>query len=177
VQKATKRRTVRESDATKGEGRSVHAGTTSLLRLLSTVSGRLVLLTFVFLVLSAPAVAAAPAPDPSPSEGSAQPDPYLASPTAHAPAHVFVPSAPAPATRVRTGPAIQPKHKQRAAATPARKVIRSRRPDSPASSIVERLVSAADPGRRISTGLALAVAMLVLLSGVFVAGAAREVAR
>jgi hypothetical protein len=56
-------------------------------------------------------------------------------------------------------------------------VIRSRRPDSPASSIARSLVAAADSGRRISTGLALAVATLVLLSGALVAGAAREVAR
>ena len=159
----------------------MQAGTTSLLRLLSTVSGRLVLLTVVFLALSAPAVAAAPSPDPSPSGGSAHPDPYGVSPKPQAPAHVFVPSAPArapaPATPVRTAPVARPKHRHRAAATPAPKVIRSRRPDSPASSSAERLVSAADPGRRISTELALAVAMLVLLSGALVAGAAREVAR
>jgi hypothetical protein len=159
----------------------VHAGTTSLLRLLFTVSGRLVLLTFIFLALSVPAVAAAPAPDPSPSAGSAQPDPYLASPKAPAPAHVVVPNVPAraaaPATRVRTAPAVRPKHKHRASAPPARLVVPSRRPDSPASGIAEGLVSAADSGQRISTGLAFAVAMLVLLSGALVAGAAREVAR
>jgi hypothetical protein len=160
----------------------VNAGTTSLLRLLPTVSGRLVLLGLVFLAFSAPGAAvAAPAPDPSPSGGSAQPDPFPPSPKPQAPAHVFVPSAPTrtptPATPVRAEPAVRPKHKHRAAASPARTVIRSRRPDTPASSIAGGLVSAVDSGRNVSTGVALAVAMLVLLSGALIAGAAREVAR
>jgi hypothetical protein len=158
----------------------VLAGTTSLLRP-SSMSGRLVALTLVFFALSVPAIAATPSPDPSPSEGSAHPDPYVASPKPQAPARVFVPGAstgtPAPAAPVRTAPAVRPKHKHRAAARPARTVIRSRRPDSPASSIARGLAGAADSGRHVSTGLALAVAMLVLLSGTLVAGAAREVAR
>jgi hypothetical protein len=159
----------------------VLAGTTSLLRLFATVSGSLVVLVLVFLALSAPAVAAAPSPDPSPSAPAAHPDPYGVSPKPQAPVRVFVPSAPSrtpvAATPVRTAPVARPKHRHRAAATPAGTVIRSHRPDSPASSIAEGLVSAADSGRHISTGLALIVALLVLLSGALVAGAAREVAR
>jgi hypothetical protein len=160
----------------------VLAGTTSLLRLFATVSGSLVVLALVFLALSAPAVAAAPSPDPSPSAPAAHPDPYGVSPKPQAPARIFVPSAPSrtpvAATPVRTAPVARPKHRHRAAATPAGTVIRSHRPDSPASSIAEGLVSVADSGgRHISTGLALIVALLVLLSGALVAGAAREVAR
>jgi hypothetical protein len=158
----------------------VLAGTTSLLRLFATVSGCLVVLALVVLALSAP-VAAAPSPDPSPSGPAAHPDPYGASPKPQAPARVFVRSAPTRtpvlAKPVRTAPAARPTHRHRAAATPAGTVIRSHRPDSPASSIAESLVSAADSGRHISTGLALIVALLVLLSGALVAGAAREVAR
>jgi len=157
----------------------VKAGTTSLLRLFPIASGLLGPLMLASLAITVPAVAASPAPDPSPSGGSAQPDPYLASPKA--PARVYVPSGPArtlaPATQVHTAPAVRPKHKPRGAVTRARTMIRIRRPDNPAPSIVQRLVSAADPGRHISTGLALAVAGLVLLSGALVAGAAREVAR
>jgi hypothetical protein len=125
--------------------------------------------------------AAGQAPDPSPSLSTPQPDPYPA------------PSAPAtrPSAPIRTqGPVTvvvrptvvhTPVHrvsvvprKQKAAVKPIRL------PVHPAPGLGARFTATAvslEPQQRVSRTLALAVALLVLVSAGFVAGAAREVAR
>ena len=159
------------------------AAPTSLLRLLSIASGRLVLVVFALIALSAPAVATGAAPDPSPSGEAVAPDPYRPAST---PVHVVVvpqapvrSSAPAAPAVVRKPVRSAPHSKPRAtvAVPPTRTVIPIRRPAGPAPTVAARFVGAVNPGRHISTALALAVAGLVLLSGALVAGAAREVAR
>jgi hypothetical protein len=154
----------------------VFTGTSSLLRRLTAASS-LILLGLAVLV--PPAAGATPAPDPSPS--SVNPDPYGPASTPPPHVHVVLPPAPAPVYRA-PAPSRPPAHKapvkhatHRAAATPT--TFRFPQPEFPAASIANEVVDVATAGSRISTGLALAVAALVLLSGALIAGVAREVAR
>jgi len=55
--------------------------------------------------------------------------------------------------------------------------VRVRRPEPPAPSLGDRMVGAVSHAPRVPTGAALAVALLVLLSGLFLARVARETAR
>jgi hypothetical protein len=55
--------------------------------------------------------------------------------------------------------------------------VRIRRPEPPAPSLGDRIFGAVSDARRVPAGAALAVALLVLLSGLFVARLAREAAR
>ena len=140
---------------------------------------------------AAVAQAAGRAPDPSPSMSAPQPDPYpaasrpAATPRAPTPAHAHAPVT----TVVRTSVVRTPvhhssggKHKPRPAVTrkaPKAPVKPVRLPTYPAPGLGARVEAAlvAAPQQRVSRALALAVALLVLVSAAFVAGAAREVAR
>ena len=160
----------------------------SLLRLFPTARGSALVLVLVCAAPSAAvAHAAGQAPDPSPSLSTPRPDSY---PAPSAP--VTHPSAPtqtqAPAavvvrpTVVRTGVhrSSVMRRKPRPAVKPNAAVKPIRLPVHPAPGLGARFATAAvafEPQQRVSRTLALAVALLVLVSAAFVAGAAREVAR
>jgi len=132
------------------------------------------------------AQAAGRAPDPSPSVSAEHPDPY---PPPTAPA--TRPSAPArtqaPVTIVARPTVVRtPVHRSsvvRRKPLPAvtKKVAAEpiRLPVHPAPGLDARVAAAVafGPRQQVSRALALAVALLVLVSAAFVAGAAREVAR
>jgi hypothetical protein len=159
----------------------------SLLRLCPTARGSALVLVLVCAATSAGvAHAAGQAPDPSPSPSAPRPDPY---PAPFAPA--TRPSAPtrrqAPVTVV-VRPTVVPTPVHRSAGVrqkpqPAvtKKVAANaiRLPVYPAPGLDARVASAVafEAPQRVSRTLALAVALLVLVSAAFVAGAAREVAR
>jgi hypothetical protein len=181
----------------------VSAGATALLRPATALSGCVAVLV-VLLALSSPAAAAQPSPDPSPGAGTVRPDPYPTAPEpatsqTQAPAHssvpapVFRPPA-AEATEQRAAPkrrarkaavATAPKRvataPKRTAQRPAKvlqtpsKAVKERA--EPAASARSRVVEGVVPRRRVPRSAALAVALLVVLSGTFLAGAARKVAR
>jgi hypothetical protein len=159
----------------------------SLLRLSPVARGSTLVLVVVCATTSAAvAQAAGRAPDPSPSMSSPQPDPYRA-PSAPA----TRPSAPAqtqaPVTIVvRPTVARTPVHRSSVVRPNPRPAVTKkvaagpiRLPTHPAPGLDARVASAVafEPQQRISRALALAVALLVLVSAAFVAGAAREVAR
>ena len=159
----------------------------SLLRLFPTVRGLLLVLVVVCATAGAGvAQAAGQAPDPSPSLSAPRPDPY---PAPSAPA--TRPTAPtrrqAPVTVVvRPSVVRTPVHrssvvrrKPRPAVTQKVAVKPTRLPVHPAPGLDARVASAVtfQPPQQVSRALALAVALLVLVSAAFVAGAAREVAR
>lgn len=153
-------------------------GANSLLRRVTAASSLILLLGLALLVLSAPA-AGAPVPDPSPS--SVSPDPYGPASTPPADVHVVVPAAPALVYRA-PAPATPPAHKPAAHKAPAKHAARGAVTTTPGAIRFRRFFASsigdvAAAGTRVSTGLALAVAVLVLLSGALVAGVAREVAR
>jgi len=159
----------------------------SLLRPLAAASAVLAL------GLAPPALAASstPAtagPDPSPSAPSPSPDPYPAAATRPVVVPRPVPSTPiahaatpiAHAAPRRRTPPVQ--HAVRGAHHTVTKHVspppaRSRRPDPPAPSLGDRVFGAVSRAPRVPTGAALAVALVVLLSGLFLARAAREMAR
>jgi hypothetical protein len=156
-----------------------------LLRLFPTVRGLLLVLVVVCATAGAGvAQAAGQAPDPSPSLSAPRPDPY---PAPSAPA--TRPSAPAQApVTIVVGPTVArtPVHrssvvrrKPRPAVTQKVAVKPTRLPVHPAPGLDARVASAVtfQPPQQVSRALALAVALLVLVSAAFVAGAAREVAR
>jgi hypothetical protein len=149
----------------------VFTGASSLLRRLTAASSVILLLGLALLALAAAAVAG-PAPDPSPSLVS--PDPYRTAPAPPGPPAAIDVAVPPRQSPVRRGPTA--KHIAKVHET-ARAVPRARRPDFPVPSIGERLVGVPAADTRISKGLAIAVAALVLISGALVAGVAREVAR
>jgi hypothetical protein len=159
----------------------------SLLRLFPTARGSALVLVLVCAATSAAvAHAAGQAPDPSPSLSTPRPDSY---PAPSAP--VTRPSAPtqtqAPVTvvvrptvvrtPVRRSSVVrrkpQPAIAKKVAAEP------TRLPVHPAPGLDARVASAVafEPPQQVSRALASAVALLVLVSAAFVAGAAREVAR
>jgi hypothetical protein len=160
----------------------------SLLRLCPVARGSALVLVVVCATAGAAvAQAAGTAPDPSPSMSAVRPDPY---PAPAAPA--TGPSAPArtqaPVTIVVRPTVVstpvhrssvvrrkpQPAVKQKVAVEP------TRLPVHPAPGLGARVAAAAvafEPQKRVSRTLALALALLVLVSAAFVAGAAREVAR
>jgi hypothetical protein len=158
----------------------------SLLRPIAATSAVLVLglATPAFAATSSPANAV---PDPSPGAASPAPDPYPAATTRPAVVQRPVYSAPvAPAAPRRSAPPVHHavraadhtirKHvstSKHAAATPAR----IRRPEYPAPSLGGRIFGAVSNAPRVPTGAALAVALLVLVSGLFLARVAREAAR
>jgi len=152
----------------------------SLLRPLAAASAVLALgsATPAFAAGSSPANAG---PDPSPGASSPAPDPYpgvatrppiVPRPVVHAPVAPASPRrAPAPAHHaVRAARHTITKH---VAPPPAR----IRRPEPPAPSLGDRIFGVVRMAPRVPAGAALAVALLVLLSGLFVARAAREAAR
>ena len=157
----------------------------SLLRLFPTARGSALVLVVVCVATSAAvAQAAGQAPDPSPSLSTPRPDPYSAPaapaipPTARTQAPVTIVVRPTvvrtPVHRssvVRRKP--QPAVTKKVAAEPIRL------PVHPAPGLDARVASAVafGPRQQVSRALALAVALLVLVSAAFVAGAAREVAR
>ena len=167
--------------ATRGRP-DVGVRSSSLLRLFPIARGSALVLVVVCAATSAAvAQAAGQAPDPSPSMSAEHPDPYPA-PTAPA----TRPSAPArtqaPVTIVARPTVMRtPVHRSsvvRRNPKPAAKP--SRLPVHPAPGLGARFATAAvafEPQQRVSRTLALAVALLVLVSAAFVAGAAREVAR
>ena len=155
----------------------------SLLRPVAAASAVLVLgsATPAFAASSSPANAG---PDPSPGASSPAPtpDPYPGVTTR--PAVVLRPVVSAPvapaAPRRRTPPvhhAVRAAHhtiaKKHASPPPAR----LRRPEAPAPSLGDRIFGAVRKAPRVPAGAALAVALLVLLSGLFLARVAREAAR
>ena len=167
------------------------AHSSSLLRLRPVVRGCVLLLAVTWAVANAAvAQATGQVPDPSPSVSSPGPDAYRAP---AAPAATPRTQAPAPAstqppvgTVVRTTvvrapvhhPAARPK-KPKPAVTHKAAVEPVRLPTHPLPGLEARIAAALadEPQQRVSRALALAVALLVLLSAAFVAGAAREVAR
>ena len=167
------------------------AHSSSLLRLRPVMRGCVLLLAVTWAVANAAvAQATGQVPDPSPSVSSPGPDAYRAP---AAPAATPRTQAPAPAstqppvgTVVRTSVVRAPVHhlparptKPRPAVTHSAAVKPVRLPTHPAPGLGARVaaVLVAEPRQRVSRALALAVALLVLLSAAFVAGAAREVAR
>jgi len=160
----------------------------SSLRLCPAARGSVLVLVVVCATTGAAvARAAGQMPDPSPAVSSPGPDPY--------------PDPSTPATR-RSAPAqtqasvtivVRPtvvrapvyrssvaRRKPRPAATQKVAVRPIRLPIHPAPGLGARFAAATvgfEPEQRVSRALALAVALLVLLSAAFVAGAAREVAR
>jgi hypothetical protein len=136
-----------------------------------------VLLAAAALGLAAPALAGGAAPDPSPASGTVAPDPYPAAPVQHIQAPASAPAATVVRRPPRTHRAAprKPRAATPVTATPA--APRLHRPDGPAPSLAGRVAQAVAPEGRVSRGLALAVALLVLVSATLVAGAAREVAR
>jgi hypothetical protein len=158
----------------------------SLLRLFPTARGSALVLVLVCAATSAAvAHAAGQAPDPSPSLSTPRPDPYPA------PSAATRPSAPtrtqAPVTVVVRPTVVRtPVHrssgvrrKPQPAVTKKVAAWPTRLPVHPAPELYDRVASAVafEPPQQISRALALAVALLVLVSAAFVAGAAREVAR
>ena len=133
------------------------------------------------------AQAAGRAPDPSPAVSSPGPDPYPspAAPTARpsAPAQTQAPVTVVVRPNVVRAPVQRPsvvRRKARPAVTKNVAVGLVRIPVHPAPGLGARVAAATvvfQPEQRVSRALALAVALLVLLSAAFVAGAAREVAR
>jgi hypothetical protein len=126
---------------------------------------------------SSPATAA---PDPSPGASSPTPDPYpgVASRSVVVPRPLIG----APVTPVaprRTAPAVhrtvhRVSHRVRMHASPP--PVRIRRPEAPAPRLGDRIFGAVSHAPRVPAGAALAVALLVLLSGLFLARIARETA-
>lgn len=127
---------------------------------------------------SSPATAV---PDPSPGASSPAPDPYPGVTTRPAIVQRPIASAPVvPVSTPRTAPAVHRTvhrvrhHVTTPASTPP---VRIRRPEPPAPSLGDRIFGAVNHTPRVPTGAALAVALLVLLSGLFLARVARETAR
>jgi hypothetical protein len=186
VEKTVERRIFQVSGCNEGRP-DVGVRSSSLLRLFPTVRGSALVLVVVCAATSAAvAQAAGQAPDPSPTS-AVRPDPY---PAPAAPA--TRPSAPArtqaPVTIVVRPTVVRtPVHrssvvrrKRQPAVKPKAAVKPIRLPVHPAPGLGARFATAAvafEPQQRVSRTLALAVALLVLVSAAFVAGAAREVAR
>ena len=159
----------------------------SLLRLRPVARGSALVLVVACAATGATiAQAAGRAPDPSPAVSSPGPDPY---PAPSAPASR--PSAPAQ-TRAPVASVVHPslartpvhrssvvRRKPRPAITQEAAVKPVRLPTHPAPGLGAQVadVVSFEPQQRVSRTLALAVALFVLLSAAFVAGAAREVAR
>lgn len=165
-------------------------GYSSLLRPIVTTSAAVALGTAAP-ALAATAVPAGASPDPSPAPSAPAPDPYPA------PAHrsrpieqplppPATPSAPAvpgrePAAPRRAVHVVRHAHRRPRRPRPAvtaRTPVGARRPELPplpTGSYVFRAVAAAE--RQVPAGAALAVALLVLVSGMLLARTARTVAR
>jgi hypothetical protein len=149
----------------------------SLLRPIAAASAVLVLgsATPAFAASSSPATAG---PDPSPGASSPAPDPYpgvTPRVTVNPRPVVTAPVAPRRVTP-RVHHAVKAAHH-----TVTKRVVplqaRIRRPEPPAPSLGERIFGVVKSAPRVPTGAALAVALLVLVSGAFLARVAREAAR
>jgi hypothetical protein len=164
----------------------VEAGNSSLLRQLSAaLGGGAVLLAALTLCLGVPSARGGSlAPDPSPSSDAVRPDPYTppvrstpARTTHAAPTRTVVHTSVPTTTVVRTVKVSTPP--PRVARKPVRHTVTA--PARPPVHTTPRVVSvvrgAAHASARSLRAPALALALLVLLSAVLVAGAAREVAR
>jgi hypothetical protein len=159
----------------------------SSLRLCPAARGSVLVLVVVCATAGAAvAQAAGRAPDPSPAVSSPGPDPYPASSASPTRPSVPVQTRAPVATFVRPTVARTPvqssvaRRKPRPAVTQKVAVKPVRLPVHPAPGLGARVAAAAavfEPEKRVSQSLALAVALLVLVSAAFVAGAAREVAR
>lgn len=173
-------------------------GGSSLLRRLATRWVPVALLAGLVTAVGAPGAGAAGAsPDPSPSVSAPAPDPYPTfspPPAPREPATVAsAPSivqprtstrhaAPTSIARARLHHSPVGRQKSRLAVTHERAAVKPLQlPTLPAPGLGARVAAAAavvvEPRRRVSPTLALAVALLVLLSAGFVAGTAREAAR
>lgn len=157
----------------------------SLLRPIAAASVVLALgwATPAFAASSSPATAG---PDPSPGASSPAPapDPYPGVTTHVAVTPRPVVTAPVPAPRRTTRPvhhAVKAAHHTVKKQTVTKHVVpppaRVRRPEPPASSLGDRIFGVVKSAPRVPTGAALAVALLVLVSGAFLARVAREAAR
>ena len=152
----------------------------SLLRPLAAASVVLAL-GWVTPALAASSSPATAGPDPSPGASAPTPDPYPGVTTRPAVVQRPVVSAPTvPAAPRRTTLPVH--HAVRGAhhtitKQVSRPAARVRRPEPPAPSLGDRIFSAVRNTPRVPAGAALAVALLVLLSGVFLARVAREAAR
>jgi hypothetical protein len=160
----------------------------SSLRLCPAARGSVLVLVVVCATAGAAvAQAAGRAPDPSPAVSSPGPDPYpasSASPTrpsvpvqTRAPVATFVPPT---VVRAPVQSSSVGRRKTRPPVTQKVAVKPVRLPVHPAPGLGARAAAAAavfEPEKRVSQSLALTVALLVLVSAAFVAGAAREVAR
>jgi hypothetical protein len=186
VEKTVERRIFQVSGCNEGRP-DVGVRSSSLLRLFPTARGSALVLVVVCAATSAAvAQAAGQAPDPSPSLSTPRPDPYpphsapaigpIAPAQTQAPGTIVVrplvvstPVHRSSAVRRKPHPAVTKK----VAAEPIRL------PVHPAPGLDARVASAVtfEPPQQVSRALALAVALLVLVSAAFVAGAAREVAR
>jgi hypothetical protein len=160
----------------------------SSLRLCPAARGSaLVLVVVCASAGAAVAQAAGRAPDPSPAVSSPGPDPYPAPA-----ASVSRPSVPmqtqAPVATVVLPTVVRaPVHRSSVARRKPRPAVAQkvavkpiRLPVHPAPGLGARVAAATlafEPEQRVSRSLALAVALLVLVSAAFLAGAAREVAR
>jgi hypothetical protein len=134
--------------------------------------------------LAAPSSPATAVPDPSPGASSPTPDPYPGVTTRHevvVPRRVVSPPSVAPVVPRRAAPTVHRavhrvrRHHATTSTTPP--PVRVRRPEPPAPSLGDRIFGAVSHAPRVPAGAALAVALLVLLSGVFLARVAREAAR
>lgn len=156
----------------------------SLLRPIAAASAVLVL-GWATPAFAAPSTPATAGPDPSPgvSSPAAAPDPYPGVTT-----HVTVTPRPvvtAPVVPRRAVPpvhhAVKAAHHTVAHQTVTKHVVsapvRVRRPEAPAPSFGDRIFGVVKRTPRVPTGAALAVALLVLVSGAFLARVAREAAR
>jgi hypothetical protein len=168
-------------------------GCTSLLRPIAATSAVLAL-GWAPPAYAASSLPATVGPDPSPSGASPAPDPY---PGAVRPRFTqpVVTRAPAPAQPITPAPVYRPasvvppkpravhRHRapvvrHRAVAVQTQPVHRARRPEPPAPRLGARVFgTAVRDATRVPAAAALAVALLVLLSGLFLARTARELAR
>ena len=160
----------------------------SLLRLRPAPRGLAVVLAVICAGAGAAvAQAAIQAPDPSPALSAPGPDPYPAPFRAAATPRRPTPAQPPAVQVVRTTVVRIPvrpassveRRKPRPAATKSVVAKPPQLPVHPAPGLGARVAAALaiEPAQRVPRTLALAVALLVLLSAAFVAGAAREVAR
>lgn len=131
--------------------------------------------TPAFAASSSPATAT---PDPSPGASSPAPDPYRAATTRIAVVpHPVISTPVAPAAPRYTAPVVHHAVHRHVTTHTAPPPVRVRRPEPPAPSLGERVFGAVSKAPRVPTGAALAVALLVLVSGFFLARVAREAAR
>jgi hypothetical protein len=165
-------------------------GCLSLLRPIAATSAVLAL-GWASPAFGASSLPATVGPDPSPNGASPAPDPYPGGVRPRV-ARPVVTRAPAPTQPVAPAPVYRPtpvtrtavhRHRvaithHRAASAQTQPVRRARRPEPPAPKLGAWVFgTAVREATRVPAAAALAVALLVLLSGLFLARTARELAR